>query len=208
MALTRKLLSGMGLTDEQVETIIAEHTSVTTGLKDKVDELNNTISELNDQLATAKDVQKELDDLKAQAGNDAKEHDAQDAKYKALEKEFNDYKAEQERKAVHAEKEKAYREILKDAGIAERHFDKILKYSDVDGVELDEKGKITTAKELLKSIKEEWSDHIQSTSVQGAGAETPPEGTGKKMTVAEIDAIQDTAERQKAILENHELFGF
>ena len=34
MALTRKLLKGMGLTDEQVDTIIEAHTDTVDGLKE------------------------------------------------------------------------------------------------------------------------------------------------------------------------------
>ena len=36
MALTRKLLKGMGLTDEQVDTIIEAHTDTVDGLKEQV----------------------------------------------------------------------------------------------------------------------------------------------------------------------------
>ena len=36
MALTRKLLKGMGLTDEQVDTIIEAHTDTVDGLKDQI----------------------------------------------------------------------------------------------------------------------------------------------------------------------------
>ena len=36
MALTRKLLKGMGLTDEQVDTIIEAHSDTVDGLKEQV----------------------------------------------------------------------------------------------------------------------------------------------------------------------------
>ena len=38
MALTRAMLKGMGLTEEQISAIIDEHTSVTTALKDQIKE--------------------------------------------------------------------------------------------------------------------------------------------------------------------------
>lgn len=206
MALSRKMLSAMGIEQEKIEQIIEGNAESLAGLQDKIETLTkelNTAKEKAEKLST---VQKELDDLKAQVEADKKKNEGKD--YDALKKEFDDYKAEQERKAVREAKENAYKEILKDAGIAEKHFAKILKYSDVDGVELDEKGKITTAKDILKSIKEEWSDHIQQKDVKGAGAENPPSNNGRKgMTIEQIDAIEDTAERQKAMLENRELFG-
>jgi tetratricopeptide (TPR) repeat protein len=126
-----------------------------------------------------------------------------------VKKEFEEFKAETERKAVRSAKETAYKEILKDAGVAEKHWAKILKYSDVDGVELDDKGKITTAKDILKEIKEEWADHIEKIDKQGANTATPPANNGgNKMTKEEIMKIKDTNARQKAISENHELFGY
>ena len=38
MAVTRKFLKGMGLTDEQVDTIIEAHSETVDGLKDKLKE--------------------------------------------------------------------------------------------------------------------------------------------------------------------------
>jgi hypothetical protein len=131
-------------------------------------------------------------------------------KYDALELELKNYKAEVAKKETRSAKEAAYKEVLKDAGIPEKHYAKILKYSDVDGIDLDDKGKAKNAKELLASVKEEWSDHIETQGKQGASISNPPAnnggGTGK--TKDEIMKIKDSAERQKAIAENHELFGF
>ena len=63
--------------------------------------------------------------------------------------------------------------------------------------------------DLVKSIKEEWSDFIVSEGKGGALTATPPAGNGKTYkSKEEIYAIKGTAERQKAISENHELFGF
>ncbi len=57
MALTRKLLKGMGLTDEQVDTIIEAHTDTVDGLKADVSKYKSDAEKLPD-------VQKQLDDLK------------------------------------------------------------------------------------------------------------------------------------------------
>ena len=54
MALTRKLLKGMGLTDEQVDTIIEAHTDTVDGLKADVSKYKTDAEKLSD-------VQKELD---------------------------------------------------------------------------------------------------------------------------------------------------
>ena len=58
MAITRKFLKGMGLTEEQVDTIIEAHTETVDGLKADVDKYREDALKLPD-------VQKELNDLKA-----------------------------------------------------------------------------------------------------------------------------------------------
>ena len=56
MALTRKLLKGMGLTDEQVDTIIDAHTDSVDGLKADVTRYKAEAEKLHG-------IQKQLDDL-------------------------------------------------------------------------------------------------------------------------------------------------
>lgn len=208
MSLKRKDLSAMGIEPDKIDAIIEGHSETVNALQDEISDLKEQIAEKAKDGETLKAVQKELDDLKKKVKAEAKEREGKD--YDQLKKEFDDYKQEIEQKAVRASKETAYKEVLKDAGIPEKHWNKIIKYSDVDSVELDKEGKITTAKDIMKYLKEEWSDHIETTQQKGADTETPPGGSGTKatMTKEEIDAIEDTAERQKAMLENHELFGF
>lgn len=205
MALSRKQLSAMGIEAEKIEQIIESHTETVSGLKDEIARLEGQITEAKAEAGKLTGVQKELDDLKAQVAKDAKAREGKD--YDALKQEFEDYKAEVKRNAEHAAKEKAYRAILTDAGVPERHHDKILKYSDVDGVELDDKGEIKTKKDILKAVKEEWSDHIPTEETQGVEVQHPLTNGKPHKTKEEIMAIKDAAERQAAIAENAELFG-
>lgn len=197
MALTRKFLASKGIEADVIDEIIEAHTETVNGLKDRIDEAEKYKA----QADKVPDLEKKVKDLEktVKTGGD----------YDALKKEFDEYKAEIKRKDERAAKENAYREILKDAGIPEKHFAKILKYSDVDGVELGEDGKITTAKDILAAVKEEWGDHIETTDKKGANTSTPPKSTGGKasMTRDDILKIKDSAERQRAILDNKELFG-
>lgn len=206
MSLTRKALSAMGIESEKIDSIINMHTEVTDDLKEQIETLEKEAKNYKADAEKLTDVQKELDDLKAAVDADAKEREGKD--YDKLKQEFDDYKQAQENKSVRAKKEAAYKEILKDAGIPEKHFAKVLKYSDIDGVEIDENGKIKDSKDILKSIKEEWSDHIETTHTEGADTETPPTNNGGAgMTKEDIMKIKDTTKRQKAIAENPELFG-
>lgn len=205
MGITRKALSAMGIEAEKIDQIIEGHAETVSALNDQIDKLKADVQKYKADAEKLPNVQKELDEAKKEAET-AKNSGAE---YEKLKTEYEEFKKETERKAVRSAKETAYKEILKDAGVAEKHWAKILKYSDVDGVELDDKGKITTAKEILKEIKEEWADHIEKVDKQGADTPTPPANNGgNKMTKEEIMKIKDTNARQKAISENHELFGY
>ena len=158
--------------------------------KAKLDE----IDELTGKLQTAEDSVTTADKWKV--------------KYEAAKQDLANFKADQAKKESRAAKETAYRALLKAAGISEKRIDAVLKVSDVDGVELNEKGEIADAKDRTKSIKEEWADFIETTEIKGAVTPKPPVNTGgHTMTVEEIDKIKDTEARQKAMAEHSELFG-
>ena len=191
MALTRKFLASKGLEADVIEEIITAHTESISGLKDSIDEYKKYESKAKELDA----VQKELDDLKAKVAENS------DKDYDKLKQEFDAYKADVEEKATRNAKETAYKALLKDVGVPERHFDKILKYSKetLDKLVLDEDGNITDSKELRKSIKDEWGDHIEKKGQQGSGANEPPANNGgKALTKADIMNIKDTTERQAA----------
>lgn len=196
MALTRKFLSALGIDADKVDEIIDAHTESINALKEQRDQYKADAEKLPA-------VQKELDDLKADSG------DGFEQKYKDLKKEFEDYKSDVTAKELRSKKETAYREILKDAGIGENHMSKVLKYTDWESVELDDDGKIKEANQHIKDVKTEWPELIVTKSAQGADTHTPPDGSGKTYgSKEEIMKIADAGERQKAIAENHELFGF
>lgn len=131
-------------------------------------------------------------------------------KYDKLKSEYDTYKTEQEAKATRTQKQDAYREILKKAGIPEKRFAVILKTVDLDDLKITSDGKLEHEDKIEKSVREEWSDFIVTTQETGVTTANPPANNGGKstMTKKEIMEIKDTAERQKAIAENHELFGF
>ena len=199
MSLTRKFLASKGIDASVIDEIITAHTETVSGLKDELDKANSYKAKAEKLEA----VEKELSDLKAEAAKNGGKTAAQ------VQKEFDDFKAEVAKKEARSAKEAAYKEVLKDAGVPEKHWAKIIKYSDVDGVELDDKGQIKTKADILKSIKDEWGDHIETKGKQGAAVNNPPAGAGGggKKTKEEIMQIKDTVERQKAMMENPEVFG-
>ena len=175
MAVTRSFLKGMGLTDEQVGAIIEEHTNTVNGLKEARDTYKADAEKL-----TA--VQKQLDDLKANSGDDWKE------KYNTLKKTFDDFKAESANQAKAEKIKAAYAQLLKDANVDSKRIDAILRITDMSGMSLDESGKLVDADKLSASI------------------------SGTTMTRADVYAKDEkghyklsTAERQKMLTEHPEI---
>jgi hypothetical protein len=193
------MLKAMSIEDEKIDQIIEAHTETVNGLKEERDNLKADAEKLEA-------VQKELNKLKEDTAKDDGKNSWK-VKYDAMKEEFDEYKAEVEAKATKATKEEAFRALLKEVGVAEKRINSVVKVSDIDAIELDKDGNIKDADKLKDSVKEEWSDFIQTEQTKGADTSNPPQNNGGKKTREEILNIKDTAERQAAMAENHELFG-
>lgn len=205
MSITRKLLKGMGLSDEQQETIIEAHTSTISEIRDERDRYKADADKLPE-------IQKQLDDTKAAleaVQNGKSDYETLKADYTTLQAEYQAFRDSVEKERLEATAREKFTELLKDMKISDAGISKILKWQGVRDVELDETGKIKEPAKLRKSIKEDWPEYIPVYSEEGTLTPTPPTSIGgTRMTLEQIDAIEDTAARQKAMLENHELFGF
>lgn len=161
MAVTRSFLKGMGLIDEQISAIIEEHANTVNGLKEARDAYKADA----DKLA---DVQKELDTLKANNGDDWK------TKYAAKEKELDDYKKSVEAKERETKIKAAYRKLLADEHVGERQLDAVVRATDFSGMEIGTDGTLKNADALRESIKKDWAGFITTEQVKGANVPTPP----------------------------------
>ncbi len=199
MAVTRKFLKGMGLTDEQVDTIIEAHAETVDGLKEK-------LAKAEADAATLEAVTKERDELKA--GGDYKD------KYEKEHKAFEDYKSGITAKETRAAKEKAVREYLTSKNITGGNLDIAMRGlgAEIDAAELDGE-KIKDTKALDELIGGTFKGLVVTSTVTGTQTATPPaNGGGGKLTKADIFKRDDkgryvmsTAERQKALAENPDL---
>ena len=180
-------------TKEKAQQIMDGHIAVTDGLKDERESYKTEADK-------AADIQKELDGIKG--GEDFKK------KYEDLKNEFEGFKKQTAQDAETAKARAAYRKLLADEGISEKRLDAILKVTDLTKVKLDKEGGIENADDLRKAINDEWGEFKTTVTEKGATVEKPPQIGKAKMTKDEIYAIKDTDQRQKAIAENHELFGF
>ena len=81
--------------------------------------------------------------------------------------------------------------------------------SEIDAMELDEKGKIKDTKVFDELIKGDYAKLISHTEVKGVQTQVlPPNATNKKvLTWEDIDKIKDVKERQQAMYENREALG-
>lgn len=165
MAFTRKGIReiiGEGCTEEIENQLMALHLGVVDPLKDQVAQYKADAEKLPQ-------VQKELDDEKA---NSYKE------KYEKEHSDFAAYKKDVETKETTAKKSAAYRALLKETGVSEKRIEAILKVSSIDDVEFGDDGKVKNADKIKESIKTEWADFITTEGVKGADTNTPPENNG------------------------------
>lgn len=195
MALTRRLLKGMGLTDEQVDTIIEAHTDTVDGLKADVAKYKGDADKLPG-------IQKELDDLKKDGADGGYK-----AKYEKEKKDFQDYKNGIAEKESAAAKEKAARAYFESKGIPADSMGLVIRgaKAEISGLELDgEKIKDSTALDTL--LSGDYKGLIGKTTTKGTDTKTPPNTSGGATSRAEIYKKDDkgryvlsTAERQAAI---------
>ena len=195
MALTRKLLKGMGLTDEQVDTIIEAHGDTVDGLKEDIQRYKSDAEKLPG-------VQKELDDLKKDNGDDFK------ARYEKEKQDFQAYKDGIAKKEAAAAKEKAARAYFESKGIPAKSMGLVIRGAkgEIESLELDGE-KIKDASALDSLLDGDYKGLIGKVKESGTNTQNPPETSGSKMTKEQIMAIKDTAQRQKAMFDNAELFG-
>ena len=195
MALTRKLLKGMGLTDEQVDTIIEAHTDTVDGLKADVTRYKADAEKLPG-------VQKELDDLKAEGDGGYKE------KYEKEHSAFEAFKTDITAKESKAAKEKAVRAYFESKNITGANLDLAMRGcgEEMAALELDGE-KIKDTKSLDALVDGTYKGLVSTTQTKGANPATPPANTGGgAMTKDQIMEIKDRSERRAAIAANINLF--
>lgn len=195
MALTRKLLKGMGLTDEQVDTIIEAHT-------DTVDGLKADISRYKSDAEKLPGVQKQLDDLKAAGDGGYKE------KYEKEHSDFEAFKSDITAKETKAAKEKAVRAYFESKNITGANLDLAMRGCGEEMAALEMDGeKIKDTKSLDALLTGTYKGLISTAQTKGANPATPPANTGGgTMTKDQIMQIKDRAERRAAIAANINLF--
>lgn len=186
MALTVKLLKGMGIEESQIETIIEAHTDTVNGLKadrDKYKEQAERVPDLQRKLEEAEEAIAESEDWKA--------------KYEGERKALKDYQAKVDGEKAEAAKAKAYRDMLKAANVDPKRIDTIMRVTDLTKVEMED-GKLKDSDKLTESAKTEWADFIVKTKTDPSTPATPPKGF-KTVEGADPDIAKRMQERHERL---------
>ena len=188
----------MGLTDEQVDTIIEAHTDTVDGLKADVAKYKGDADKLPG-------IQKELDDLKKDGADGGYK-----AKYEKEKKDFQDYKNGIAEKESAVAKEKAARAYFESKGIPADSMGLVIRgaKAEISGLELDGE-KIKDSKALDDLLSGDYKGLIGKTTTKGTDTKTPPNTSGGIKSREEIYKKDDkgryilsTAERQAALAES------
>lgn len=143
----------------------------------------------------------EIDQLKEQqqtAEDNATTASKWEDKYKTLKGQFDDYKADVAKKETLSAKKDKLTKIAKDAGLTEAGVAKALKYTDFGKIELDEKGEVKNAADIIKGLKEEWPEYIGSSETHGADVPNPPPGNKPDYdSMSDADYYKATYEANK-----------
>lgn len=165
MALTRKMLKAMGVEEEKIDEIIDAHTETVNALKDQAKENSSAA-------ATLKEVQKELDDLKAQGDGGYKD------KYEKEHAAFEDYKSQTAQKELRATAERLFRAELDGVGITGKRADAIIRATDLTAIKVKD-GALEDAKAVQDGIRADWAEFIPQTETKGAQVDNPPANNGQ-----------------------------
>lgn len=126
------------------------------------------------------------------------------AKYTAEREAFENYRREVASAEEKRAKSDAYRALLGECGIPERHRDRLTRLCDIDSLTVGEDGRISGCEAMKESIRADWSELIPKTSVPVA---KPAMSRGHTLTKESIMAIRNRDARRSAMINNPELFG-
>lgn len=197
MALTVKMLKGLGLTDEQREAILEEHANTVNEIKAERDRLKADAEKLPG-------VQRQLEELQAAGDGGYKQ------KYEKEHKAFEDYKSDITAKQTKAAKEKAVRAYFESKNITGANLDLAMRGcgEEMNALEMDG-DKIKDSSSLDALVSGTYKSLVSTTSTKGSNPANPPANTGggamKREDIYKKDDkgryLLSTSERQSALAE-------
>lgn len=142
----------------------------------------------------------EIDTLKAEKQT-AEDNAATSSKWKTeydkLKSDFDTYKNDIAAKEVKESKKALYKKLLIECGVSDKRIDTVLKCSDMESLELTDKGELKDPDKLKETINAEWKDFIVSSGTQGAGTSTPPSNNGGSVDLENLSMAEYIAKRKE-----------
>ena len=168
MALTRKDLEALGLTEDQIDTIIGKHAATIEGIKSERDSLKDAADELKKAQGEVARLTSELEAAKKTSGDAAK-----------VQADFDAYKAKVDLEKANAAKMAALRKAFKAGGVARDEFADLLAGKvDLAAVELDGDS-VKDADKLIAPLKASYAGCFAQEDTKGVPPAAPPTGGGK-----------------------------
>lgn len=169
MALSRKFLKAMGLTEEQIDSVVEAH-------RETVDGLQKSLTAAEDKAKKYDGVEKELNELKAANAGKPNYEELYNADHTALENLRSEITAKEARTA----KEAAIGAFFEKNNIVgkQKKIAMMAIKGDIDGYEVDEAGNLKDTKPLETLIKEDFAGLVSTTRTEGAGIANPPANIG------------------------------
>lgn len=203
----KEILSKAGVSAENMDTAIEEiitgHNATVDALKDDIADLKANSQNYTDMKSKFDAQSTELETVKKQLA----ETEDYKGKYETVKADYDKYKSDVDGKEKKAQSDTVLRKALINRGYSEKGADMVVKHGNYK-FEVDKDNNIKDADKLFDGVDNEWGMFKGTTHVEGAKTATPPQNTGgKSITKEEIMNIKNTAERQKKIAENPELFG-
>lgn len=203
----KEILSKAGVSAENMDTAIEE---IITGHNATVDALKDDIADLKANSQNYTDIKTKFDAQSTELKNVKRqlaETEDYKGKYETVKADYDNYKSDVDGKEKKAQLDTVLRKALINRGYSEKGADMVVKHGNYK-FEVDKDNNIKDADKLFDGVDNEWGMFKGTTHVEGAKTATPPQNTGgKSITKEEIMNIKNTAERQKKIAENPELFG-
>ncbi len=169
MSITRKMLKGMGLSEEQQDTILEAH-------GEQADRLRAELKQAQEEAGRAGQLEQRVNELESQL--EAAKKDGWKDKHDALQQQFDQYKAEIAAKESQAAKEKAARDWYQGQGVTGKALEIAMRGSggEVAALELDEAGKIKDSSALEALVQGDFAGLVSREETRGADTARPPAG--------------------------------
>lgn len=145
MALTRKMLEALQIPDAAIQTIIEEHTAVTSKINDELKTANAQLAEAQKELGTYK------------GGDWEKKYTAEHEALEAL-------KADIAAKDTKAKKEAALKAFYEGKKVKGNNLKIAMRGTDLSAIELDDDGKIKDTKALDELLEGDFKGLIENES--------------------------------------------